>query len=105
MDSSTVGGTFISACVRKSFCVGTRKILHGHAVGGVSGCISELEENAPIDNILQNYLFPSKKLCMSSLHSSSNIPDVTDVLGWSAWGAYLEYPLFSSFAPYTTLEI
>lgn len=36
------------------------------------------------------YLFLPKKSCMSILHSSSNTPDVTVVLGCRALGANLE---------------
>ncbi len=37
-----------------------------------------------------HYLFLPKKSCMSNLHSSSNTPDVTVVLGCRALGANLE---------------
>lgn len=37
-----------------------------------------------------HYLFLPKKSCMSILHSSSNTPDVTVVLGCKALGANLE---------------
>ena len=38
---------------------------------------------------LGTYLFLAKNCCMSARHSSSSTPDVTIVLGCSAWGAYL----------------
>lgn len=40
-------------------------------------------------SLILSYLFLAKNCCMSARHSSSSTPDVTIVLGCSAWGAYL----------------
>ena len=50
-------------------------------------------------------LFPSKKVFISSEHSSSKIPLETLVFGCSKWAPIIEKPLFGSPAPYTTLPI
>ena len=59
----------------------------GYGVGDVT-----VETCSVVDDIYQflmSYLFLAKNCCMSARHSSSSTPDVTIVLGCSAWGAYL----------------
>lgn len=55
--------------------------------------------------LLPYYRFFLKKFFIRSAASSANMPPITIVLGCSAWGAYLRYPLFSSLVPYTSFPI